>query len=142
LGIPAQADGQRPSRRSTRSAITLALSSSCTTVGDMDTERRSTCGCGQPLLSPCSPPFKEFATPNLLRISNTGAFGYTPNPGFIGADSFTYEADYGYASPISNVATVYITVTPIEGVPGLGTGLPGLLMAAGLAWWRSRRRAA
>jgi len=46
-----------------------------------------------------------------LNLSASGAFTYTPNPGFSGVDSFTYQAFDGELS--SNTATVTITVNPI-----------------------------
>ena len=44
----------------------------------------------------------------VMAIAQNGAFTYTPNPGFAGADSFTYRANDG--SVESNVATVILTV--------------------------------
>lgn len=44
-----------------------------------------------------------------LSLSADGGFVYTPAKGFVGSDSFTYEASDGYAE--SDVATVTITVT-------------------------------
>jgi VCBS repeat-containing protein len=44
-----------------------------------------------------------------------GSFSYTPNPQFNGTDSFTYRADNGSAA--GNLATVTITVTPVNDVP-------------------------
>ena len=38
-----------------------------------------------------------------------GAFGYTPDPGFTGSDSFTYTLLQG--SEVADQATVHITVT-------------------------------
>ncbi len=56
-----------------------------------------------------------------LTDATTGAFTYTPNPNFNGADSFTFQASDG--STDSNIATVSITVAavndaPINTVPG------------------------
>jgi large repetitive protein len=45
----------------------------------------------------------------------TGAFVYTPAANFNGTDSFTYQANDGTAD--SNVATVTLTVTPINDAP-------------------------
>ena len=45
-----------------------------------------------------------------LMLSGNGSFSYSPNPGFSGDDSFTYQADDG--TDTSNVATVTITVAP------------------------------
>ena len=43
-----------------------------------------------------------------VTVNQDGSFGYTPNPGFRGDDSFTYEASDGVDK--SNTATVNITV--------------------------------
>jgi VCBS repeat-containing protein len=45
----------------------------------------------------------------VVSLSGDGSFTYTPDPGFVGTDSFTYRASDGLAE--SNVATVTITVT-------------------------------
>ena len=44
-----------------------------------------------------------------------GSFNYTPAVGFEGLDTFTYHANDGLAD--SNLATVNITVTPINNAP-------------------------
>jgi hypothetical protein len=49
-------------------------------------------------------------TNGTLSLNTDGSFTYTPNPGFTGADSFTYRASDGFAT--SNIATVTITVGP------------------------------
>ncbi|MGA7614707.1 MAG: Ig-like domain-containing protein [Thermoanaerobaculia bacterium] len=48
-------------------------------------------------------------------LNADGSFSYTPNPNFNGADSFTYKANDG--SLDSNVATVTITVNPVDDAP-------------------------
>jgi autotransporter-associated beta strand protein len=59
-----------------------------------------------------------------LSLDSDGSFTYTPNPGYFGTDSFTYEAgdSYGNSAP----ATVSITVAPatLTWVGG-GTGQGG-----------------
>lgn len=50
-----------------------------------------------------------------LNLDSNGAFSYTPNPGFSGADSFTYMASDG--SLQSSPVTVSITVTPVNDPP-------------------------
>lgn len=45
----------------------------------------------------------------IVTVSPDGTFTYTPNPGFSGADSFTFRANDGEAD--SNIASVTITVT-------------------------------
>jgi hypothetical protein len=42
----------------------------------------------------------------------TGAVNYTPDAGYTGPDSFTYQADDGLAFPASNVATANMNVRP------------------------------
>ena len=49
-------------------------------------------------------------TNGVLTLNPDGSFSYTPNNGFLGMDTFTYEASNGQTN--SNVATVSITVTP------------------------------
>lgn len=51
----------------------------------------------------------------ILVLNANGSFNYTPNPGFYGSDSFTYQATDGAAA--SNVATVTLTVTPVSTPP-------------------------
>jgi peptidoglycan/xylan/chitin deacetylase (PgdA/CDA1 family) len=55
-----------------------------------------------------------------LNLSTNGAFDYTPDPGFIGNDTFTYMANDGFDN--SNAATVRITVTPSLMTFGLDGG--------------------
>src|SRR5207247_1368206 len=50
-----------------------------------------------------------------LTLNANGSFTYTPNANFNGTDSFTYQANDGTAS--SNVATVTLTVTPVNDAP-------------------------
>jgi VCBS repeat-containing protein len=47
----------------------------------------------------------------VVSLSGDGSFTYTPDTGFNGTDSFTYQASDGLAS--SNTATVTITVNPL-----------------------------
>jgi hypothetical protein len=51
----------------------------------------------------------------VVTINPDGSFTYTPNPGFVGEDSFTYEAFDGLDSSVP--ATVTITVQPSTGAP-------------------------
>ncbi|MDQ1565217.1 MAG: large repetitive protein, partial [Actinomycetota bacterium] len=52
----------------------------------------------------------------------TGAYSYTPAANYNGPDSFTFKANDGLAD--SNVATVTITVTPVNDAPvAVGTSL-------------------
>jgi hypothetical protein len=69
-------------------------------------------------------------------LNADGSFAYTPAPGFVGTDSFTYEASDGVLD--SSVATVTITVVhipPVANADGYGAnenrpltvGAPGIL---------------
>jgi VCBS repeat-containing protein len=51
---------------------------------------------------------------NLIFYGN-GSFKYTPSDGFVGSDSFTYRAFDGIV--VSNIATVYLTITPVNDPP-------------------------
>ena len=51
----------------------------------------------------------------LLTLNAAGTFVYSPAAGFIGVDSFTYRASDGELT--SNLATVTITVTPVNHAP-------------------------
>jgi VCBS repeat-containing protein len=55
------------------------------------------------------------AANGLLLFDFNGGFFYLPNPGFEGTDTFTYQVFRGVES--SNVATVTITVNPINDPP-------------------------
>jgi VCBS repeat-containing protein len=50
-----------------------------------------------------------------LTLNANGSFIYTPSPNFNGSDAFTYKANDGSAD--SNVATVSLTVTPVNDPP-------------------------
>ena len=50
-----------------------------------------------------------------LTFNTDGSFSYTPNLNFFGSDSFTYKANDGLA--YSNVATVSLTITPVNDAP-------------------------
>ncbi len=50
-----------------------------------------------------------------LTLNSTGGFTYTPAANYNGSDSFTYKANDGQAD--SNVATVSLTVTPVNDPP-------------------------
>lgn len=50
-----------------------------------------------------------------LTLNGNGSFTYTPQPNFNGSDSFTYKAGDGTA--FSNLATVSLTVTPVNDAP-------------------------
>ena len=48
-------------------------------------------------------------------LNADGSFSYSPNPGFIGTDTFAYKATDGSAE--SGEATVTITVAPVNHAP-------------------------
>jgi VCBS repeat-containing protein len=50
-----------------------------------------------------------------VTLNTNGSFNYTPAPSYNGADSFTYKANDGTAD--SNVATVNLSVTPVNDAP-------------------------
>jgi len=53
-----------------------------------------------------------------LAWNTNGIFTYTPDPEFVGTDSFTYQDDDGHSdNHLSNVATVTLNVTPANSVP-------------------------
>ncbi|NOG48611.1 MAG: tandem-95 repeat protein [Chloroflexi bacterium] len=54
-------------------------------------------------------------TNGTLTLVTSGGFIYTPNAGFNGSDSFTYRASDG--TLLSNIATVTITVNPVNDAP-------------------------
>jgi VCBS repeat-containing protein len=54
-------------------------------------------------------------TSGSLALNANGSFTYTPNANFNGSDSFTYRANDGTVS--SNLATVTITVNPVNDAP-------------------------
>jgi FtsP/CotA-like multicopper oxidase with cupredoxin domain len=53
----------------------------------------------------------------VLALAADGTFTYTPNADFNGIDLFTYTANDGAAGPASNLATVRITVNPVNDAP-------------------------
>jgi uncharacterized delta-60 repeat protein len=55
-----------------------------------------------------------------LTFNADGSFSYTPNANYNGSDSFTYKANDGQAN--SNVATVTLTVTPVNDPPVVDAG--------------------
>src|SRR5207244_2238830 len=50
-----------------------------------------------------------------LGLNSDGSFSYTPDANYNGTDSFIYQTDDGFAG--SNVATVTLTVTPVNDTP-------------------------
>ncbi|MBF0342253.1 MAG: tandem-95 repeat protein, partial [Magnetococcales bacterium] len=55
-----------------------------------------------------------------LTDATTGAFTYTPNPNLNGSDSFTFMATDG--TEVSNLATVSITIQPVNDPPTASSG--------------------
>jgi PKD repeat protein/uncharacterized protein YjiK len=58
----------------------------------------------------------------ILSLAADGSFTYTPNPNFNGLDTFTYVANDGLAD--SNIATVNLTVNPVNDLPVANAGGP------------------
>ncbi len=56
-----------------------------------------------------------------VTLNPDGSFTYTPDPDFNGTDSFTYQASDGQV-PLSNTATVTITVNAVNDDPGFQAG--------------------
>ena len=56
----------------------------------------------------------------VFSFNSNGSFSYTPNLNFNGTDSFTYKATNGGRE--SNVATVTITVNPVNDAPSFTRG--------------------
>ncbi|WP_100182189.1 Ig-like domain-containing protein [Candidatus Nitrosotenuis aquarius] len=54
----------------------------------------------------------------ILTLNPDGSFTYAPNPNYFGSDSFTYQANDGSLN--SNIATVSITVNPLNDDPTAG----------------------
>ena len=68
-----------------------------------------------------------------LSLSPDGSFDYSPDPGFSGADSFTYQVSDGALSSTASVALSVINATPIA-IDDLYTGaknIPLIVNAAG-----------
>ena len=55
-----------------------------------------------------------------LTLNADGSFAYDPNPDFNGVDTFTYRVSDGTTT--SGLATVTITVTPVNDAPLVGVG--------------------
>lgn len=76
----------------------------------------------------------------VLTLNPNGSFTYTPSAGFVGTDSFTYQASDGELT--SNVATVTITVQGQSGPPSIAPiddlvprgEVPVELCAQGTGW--------
>jgi VCBS repeat-containing protein len=63
--------------------------------------------------------------------TTTGAFTYTPAPNASGLDTFTFRATNGTAD--SNVATVVVTITPVNDAPTAVDGTLGVSAGASAA---------
>ncbi|PAY17842.1 hypothetical protein CKO51_19305 [Rhodopirellula sp. SM50] len=55
-----------------------------------------------------------------LTLGSDGSFDYTPDPGFVGSDSFSYQVDDG--SIAGNTVTVTLTVNAVSAGPNLSHG--------------------
>jgi hypothetical protein len=65
----------------------------------------------------------------ILNFNSDGSFTYTPNVNFNGSDSFTYKARDGSAD--SSIATVLITINPINDAPTANAGGPYSVLEGG-----------
>lgn len=63
-----------------------------------------------------------------MELNSDGTYAYTPSVGFIGTDSFTYQANDGTAS--TNAVTVTIMVTQPSTTPGSKVTGGGLILSA------------
>ena len=75
-----------------------------------------------------------------VALNPDGSFTYTPNPGYVGPDSFTYKVNDGHAD--SNAATVNLTVSAVAEIPTLSEWAQAAAAAllTLLAWLGLRRR--
>ncbi|HEY4423043.1 MAG TPA: tandem-95 repeat protein [Pyrinomonadaceae bacterium] len=71
------------------------------------------------------------ANASSFTLNPDGSFNYTPNANFFGSDSFTYKANDGFLD--SNVATVSITINPINDPPSftIAADPPPVVQGAG-----------
>jgi Bacterial Ig domain len=76
---------------------------------------------GEPLLSS----LVSSPTHGSVTLFGNGSFIYTPNTGYLGADSFTYEDTSEVSGLVSNIATVNLTVTARLSIPTNLTGTQG-----------------
>ncbi len=65
--------------------------------------------------SPLSAVLVALPSAGTVALNTDGSFTYTPYPNFNGPDSFTYKASDGVN--LSNLATVAVTVTPVNDPP-------------------------
>jgi hypothetical protein len=59
------------------------------------------------------------ATHGVLTLAANGSFSYTPTPGYVGPDAFSYRASDGTLSSAMRVVTLTVT-----GIPPIATGSP------------------
>jgi VCBS repeat-containing protein len=70
-----------------------------------------------------------------LNLSGNGAFVYTPSLNYAGVDTFTYRATDGVLT--SGMATVTITVTPVNDGPSVGEGETASVLEDGQLFYTS-----
>ena len=63
--------------------------------------------------------------------ASTGAYTYTPNPNANGLDSFTFKANDGFLD--SNVATIVLSITPVNDAPVAVNGTAAVLAGSTVA---------
>jgi VCBS repeat-containing protein len=71
----------------------------------------------------------------MLNLGGNGAFVYTPSLNYNGADTFTYRVTDGVLT--SGVATVTITVTPVNDGPSVGEGETASVLEDGQLFYTS-----
>ncbi len=49
----------------------------------------------------------------LFTLNGDGTFSYTPNPGFLGTDSFTYCATDGTDTSVPATVTIHVNSIPV-----------------------------
>lgn len=64
----------------------------------------------------------------VLSLSTNGGFVYTPNPGFTGTDTFTYEASDGLATSAPVMVSIIVSNRPPVGVPDSYTTIENELL--------------
>jgi hypothetical protein len=69
-------------------------------------------------IDPASVVIQQNAFNGTTAVNVTGTVDYTPNPGFVGSDSFTYTVKDNAAGE-SNIATVVVTVAATGNIPPL-----------------------
>jgi lysophospholipase L1-like esterase len=120
-------DGGGSSGSGTNNNVPVASSASYTT--SEDTALSATLSAADADSNPLTFRILTNGTKGTAAITNpaTGAFTYTPNPNSNGSDSFTFVVNDGTVD--SNVATVTMSVTPVNDAPIANAGFDQLVNA-------------